>query len=458
MSLSPPSPLTVDLLKADIASGRIDTVIVAMTDMQGRLQGKRLTARYFLDHVLDHGTEGCSYQLAVDVDMNTVSGYELTSWERGYGDFMFLPDLGTLRYLPWLPGTALLLADLQDAHGTPVVQSPRQILKAQTDRLAERGWTAYAGTELEFILFDTSFEDAWSSGYRNMTPSNQYNVDYSILGTTRVEQVLRAIRNGMDGAGMYVESAKGECNFGQHEVAVRYAEAVACCDNHVVYKNGVKEITAQHGKSVTFMAKYNQRDGSSCHIHLSLRDADGPVFAGDGTGDRAGFSKVFEHWIAGQLAAMRELTLFIAPNINSYKRFVDGSFAPTAMAWGRDNRTCALRVVGHGPDALRVENRVPGADCNPYLGVAALIAAGLHGVENELPLVEAFEGNAYAGDFERVPASLQHARDLFADSAIARSAFGQTVVDHYTRMADVELEAFNAAVTDWELVRGFERL
>ncbi len=459
MSLYPPVPLPVETLREDIDAGRIDTVIIAVTDMQGRLQGKRLTARHFLDQVLDHGTEGCSYQLAVDVDMNTVAGYELTSWERGYGDFVFDPDLATLRYLPWLDRTALLLADIRDTDGDAVVQSPRQILQAQVARLAERGWTAFTGTELEFILFDTSYEDAWANAYRMMTPANQYNVDYSILGTSRVEGLLRAIVTGMEGAGIYIESAKGECNYGQHEIALKYADAVACCDNHVVYKNGVKEIAAQHSRSATFMAKYDQRDGSSCHIHLSLRDQDGtPVFAGDGTGDTHGFSKVFEHWIAGQIACLREISLLIAPNINSYKRFVDGSFAPTAIAWGRDNRTCALRVVGHSPDALRVENRVPGADVNPYLAVAALIAAGLHGVENELPLGPALAGNAYASAAERVPAALHVARDLFSSSAFARSAFGDTVVDHYTHMADIEIAAFGAAITDWERFRGFERL
>ncbi len=446
-------------LRQEIENGRTDTVVVAMTDMQGRLQGKRLTGRYFLDHVLEHGTEGCSYQLAVDVDMNTVDGYELTSWERGYGDFAFQPDMSTLRRVPWQPGTALLLCDLATTDGDPVVQSPRQVLKRQTDRLRERGWQAMVGTELEFLVFKDTYEDAWNKRYRDLVPANQYNVDYSLLGTARVEPLLHRIRTGMDGAGMYVESAKGECNLGQHEIAIKYAEAVECCDNHVVYKNGSKEIAAQEGMSISFMAKYDQRDGSSCHIHISLCDLEGEsVLFGDGTGDKKNFSPVFEHFIAGQLAGLRELTLLLAPNINSYKRYVEGSFAPTAVKWGRDNRTCALRVVGHSPSSLRVENRVPGADANPYLAVSALIAAGLHGIENELPLEGVFEGNAYESDASRVPSTLREAKDLFTESALAREAFGDTVVDHYTHMAEVELAAFESTVTDWERVRGFERL
>jgi glutamine synthetase len=449
----------VKRLRQEIENGRTDTVVVAMTDMQGRLQGKRLTGRYFLDHVLEHGTEGCSYQLAVDVDMNTVAGYELTSWERGYGDFAFQPDMSTLRRVPWQPGSALLLCDLATTDGDPVVQSPRQILKRQTERLRERGWQAMVGTELEFLVFNDTYEDAWNKRYRDLVPANQYNVDYSLLGTARVEPLLHRIRTSMDGAGMYVESAKGECNLGQHEIAIRYAEAVECCDNHVVYKNGSKEIAAQEGMSISFMAKYDQRDGSSCHIHISLCDLDGEsVLYGDGTGDRKNFSPVFEHFIAGQLAGMRELTLFLAPNINSYKRYVEGSFAPTAIKWGRDNRTCALRVVGHSPSSLRVENRVPGADANPYLAVAALVAAGLHGIDKELPLEDVFEGNAYESEAARVPSTLREARDLFSGSTLAREAFGDTVVDHYTHMADVELAAFESSVTDWERVRGFERL
>ena len=447
--------ITSEELTLLVDSGEVDTVVLALPDMQGRLQGKRFHARFFLDEVLAHGTEACNYLLAVDVDMNTVEGFAISSWEQGYGDFAVRPDLATLRRVPWQPGTAMLLGDLEWLDGSPVPPSPRAVLRRQLDRLAEHGWTAMAGTELEFIVFRDSYEQAWSSGYRELTPANQYNVDYSLLGTARVEPLLRAIRNGMTGAGMTVESAKGECNLGQHEIAFRYRDALGTADNHVVYKNGAKEIAAQAGMSLTFMAKFNEREGNSCHLHVSLVDGDGrPVFAGDGA---HGFSPVFEHWLAGLLAAQRELTLLMAPNINSYKRFALGSFAPTAVAWGFDNRTCALRVIGHG-GSLRAENRVPGGDVNPYLALAALVAAGLHGIENELPLEPDFPGNAYASDKPRVPATLRDAADLFEKSSLARSAFGDDVVDHYTNAARVELAAFDAAVTDWERVRGFERL
>ncbi|MFI9812012.1 glutamine synthetase family protein [Saccharothrix variisporea] len=445
--------LSVDELRVLVDAGEIDTVLVAIVDMQGRLQGKRCAARYFLDEVVAHAAEGCNYLLAVDVDMNTVAGYAMSSWDKGYGDFVMKPDLSTLRRVPWHEGTAMVLCDIEWENGEPVVASPRQILRRQLDRLAERGLQAFVGTELEFIVFDDTYEDAWRRGYRDLTPSNQYNVDYSLLGTARIEPLLRAIRNHMAGAGLEVESAKGECNPGQHEIAFRYKEALVTCDNHSIYKTGAKEIASQHGKSLTFMAKYNEREGNSCHIHLSLRSADGePVFA-EGH-DMSGLMKSF---LAGQLAGLRELTYFLAPNVNSYKRFVPGSFAPTAVAWGRDNRTCALRVVGHG-QSLRFENRVPGGDVNPYLAVAALIAAGLHGVENDLQLEDAFEGNAYGSDRATVPTTLRDAASLLAQSEIAREAFGKDVVDHYLNAARVELAAYDSTVTDWERIRGFERL
>ena len=447
-------PLSVERLRELVHAGSVDTVVVALTDMQGRLQGKRCSARYFLEHVLDHGTEACNYLLAVDVDMTTVDGYELTSWETGYGDFVLRPDLGTLRLVPWQDRTAVVLCDVRWQDGTPVAPSPRQVLRAQLDRLAARGLTAHVGTELEFLVFRDSYEQAWDKGYRDLTPANQYNVDYSVLGTGRVEGLLRDIRNGMDGAGMYVESAKGECNLGQHEIAIRYADALTSCDNHVLYKNGVKEIAAAHGLSLSFMAKYDAREGNSSHIHVSLRDADGPVLPG---GDEHGFSPLMRHFIAGQLACLRELTYFFAPNVNSYKRFAPGSFAPTAVAWGRDNRTCALRVVGHG-EGLRVENRVPGGDVNPYLAVAAILAAGLHGIDHELPLEPMLDGNAYSAERANVPGTLGDAAALLAGSAVAHEAFGADVVGHYLNAARVEVAAFAAAVTDWERVRGFERL
>ncbi|SBT37859.1 glutamine synthetase family protein [Micromonospora narathiwatensis] len=451
------APLTLEQLRVAVDDGGIDTVVLALTDMQGRLQGKRFHAPYFLDQVVAHGSEGCNYLLAVDVDMNTVDGYAMSSWARGYGDFAMRPDLVTLRPVPWQPGTALLLADLEWLDGSgPVVASPRQILRRQLDRLAGHGLTAYAGTELEFVLFRDSYEEAWRRGYRDLTPANQYNVDYSLLGTARVEPLLRRIRTEMAGAGLTPESAKGECNLGQHEIAFRYDEALTCADHHVIYKNGAKEIAAQEGMSITFMAKPNAREGNSCHIHFSLRDADGrPVLAGDGP---AHLSATGQRVLAGLLATMREFSLFSAPNVNSYKRYQPGSFAPTALRWGTDNRTCALRLVGHGP-GLRVENRAPGADVNPYLAIAALAAGAVHGIERELTLEEECTGNAYDdGTAERVPGTLRDALALWESSELARDAFGPEVVAHYANQARVELTAFDAAITDWELTRGFERL
>jgi glutamine synthetase len=382
--------------------------------------------------------------------MNTVDGYAMTSWDTGYGDFAMKPDLETLRVVPWHDGTALCMADLAWAGGHPVVASPRQILRAQLDRLAERGLTAVGATELEFMIFRDTYDEAARARYRDLNPANLYNIDYSMLGTARVEPLIRRIRNGMTGAGMRVETSKGECNFGQHEINFGYGPVLQTADEHVIYKNGAKEIADQEGMSITFMAKFDEREGNSCHIHLSLQREDGsPLFADD---DRA-----FDHFLAGQLACLRELCLFYAPNVNSYKRFAKGSFAPTAVAWGHDNRTCSLRVVGHGP-SRRVECRLPGADVNPYLALSAMIASGLHGMDAELELEPALEGSAYTSDKPRVPGTLRAAHDAFAGSAVARSAFGDEVVDHYLNNAVVELDAFEAAVTDWERVRGFERL
>jgi glutamine synthetase len=442
--------MNVEQLREQVAGGAIDTVLLAITDMQGRLMGKRLVAQYFLDEVAEHGAEGCNYLLAVDVDMTPVAGYEMASWERGYGDFLLRPDLATMRLVPWQEGTVVCIADIAWLDGSDVRPSPRQILRGQLARLAERGWTAFAGTELEFIVHRESYESAWQKGYRDLEPANLYNVDYSLLGTARVEPLIRRIRNSMLGAEMTVEDSKGECNFGQHEINFHFAEALCTADQHVIYKNGAKEIAADEGVSITFMAKLNEREGNSCHIHFSLGDDDGPLFARE--------PGVFESFLAGQLAALRELTLLLAPNINSYKRFAAGSFAPTAVAWGRDNRTCSLRVVGEGR-SLRFENRVGGADLNPYLALAAIIAAGLHGVDAGLELEPVFEGDAYsATQLPRVPGSLRDARELFAGSEIARQAFGEDVVAHYVHAADVELDSFARAVTDWERYRGFERL
>ncbi|OQQ15081.1 glutamine synthetase [Streptomyces sp. M41(2017)] len=450
-------PLAVEELRALVAAGEIDTVVLAFPDMQGRLQGKRFAAPFFLDEVLEHGTEGCNYLLAVDTDMNTVDGYAMSSWDRGYGDFAMHPDLGTLRRVPWNEGTALLIADLAWNDGSPVVAAPRQILRRQLDRLAGLGYTAQVGTELEFIVFKDTYEHAWDTGYRGLTPANQYNIDYSVLGTGRIEPLLRRIRNEMQAAGLTVESAKGECNPGQHEIAFKYDEALVTCDQHAVYKTGAKEIASQEGVSLTFMAKYNEREGNSCHIHLSLADADGTNAMAGSAQDPGGMSEVMRRFLAGQLAALRDFSLLYAPNINSYKRFQPGSFAPTAVAWGYDNRTCSLRVVGHGR-SMRFENRLPGGDVNPHLAVAGLVAAGLYGIEHKLELPEACAGNAYTSEYDHVPTTLREAAELWENSPIARAAFGDEVVAHYRNMARVELEAFDAAVTDWELRRSFERM
>lgn len=445
--------IDLDALRGEYEAGHIDTVLLCFADMQGRLQGKRLSASHFLNEVAENGAEGCNYLLAVDVDMETVSGYEMSSWSTGYGDFEMTPDMATLRVAPWLPGTALVMADLEWSDHSPVVASPRQILRRQLDRLAERGLEAYAGSELEFIVFQDTYQEAWSKAYRDLDPANYYNVDYSMLGTTKVEPLLRRIRNAMEGMGMPVESAKGECNYGQHEINFRYSTALEMADNHTIYKNAAKEIASEAGNALTFMAKFNELEGNSCHIHFSLRSTDGEaVFADD-----EDMSQMFRQFVAGQIAGMRDLSLFNAPNINSYKRYVEGSFAPTVAAWGFDNRTCAFRVVGHG-EGMRVENRVPGGDVNPYLAMAGMIAAGLHGVDAGLELEDAMEGNAYESDNERMPDTLAEAAALFSDSKLTREAFGDDVVAHYRNMADVEIAAFNSAVTDWERYRNFERM
>ncbi len=447
--------MTPDELARDVEAGDIDTVLLVMTDMQGRLMGKRLHAPHFVAEIAEHEAEGCYYLLTVDVDMTPIQGFEMASWDTGYGDFVFRPDMRTLRHVPWLERTALVIADLEWQDGRPVVASPRQILRRQLDRLAERGWTANVGSELEFILFRDSYDEARAKRYHDLTPANPYNVDYSIFGTTVVEDVLRPIRLGMAGAGISVEDSKGECNLGQHEVNFRYADALTMADNHVVYKNGAKEIAWQHGCALSFISKWDEREGNSCHIHCSFWDDRGSLFPAS---DGHGMSPLFRQFIAGQLALTEELVYFFAPNVNSYKRFAWGSFAPTTLVWGTDNRTCAFRVVGHG-SGLRLESRLAGADVNPYLAFAAMIAAGLHGIDNQLELQPAYNGNAYeATDRPRVPTNLREAIHLLEGSAFARQAFGDDVIDHYLHFAHSEQRAFDAAVTDWERFRGFERL
>ena len=448
--------LSTDQLKAMVESGEIDTVVVAFTDIQGRLVGKRVAARLFVEDIMDHGSECCNYLLTVDVENNTIGGYDFSSWERGYSDMAMIPDLTTLRLAPWLPGSALVIADLETTEHKPVAQSPRAVLRKQVDRLAAKNLVPFVGTELEFIVFDETYRGAWAKGYDNLKASTDYNVDYDLLASTRVEPLLRDIRNSMDAAGMYCEGVKGECNLGQQEIAFRYDQAVTTCDNHSIYKSGAKMIADKHEKAITFMAKYNEREGSSCHIHISLRSTDGAAVFADPNGDQQ-MSKMFRHFLAGQIKLMREFTLLYAPNINSYKRYVAGSFAPTAVAWGLDNRTTSLRVVGKG-HGMRVEHRVPGGDVNQYLAVAALIAAGLYGIENELELEPMTMGNAYEADKPHVPATLREAADLFDKSVVARQVFGDEVVDHLVHGARTEVAAYDAAITDWERVRGFERL
>ena len=447
--------LTLPELRAAAESGEIDTVLMAAPDMQGRLQGKRVMPRFFLESVTQDSAEGCAYLLATDIECNPVEGYALTSWAKGYGDFVFVPDMATLCKAPWQPGAAMVLCDIELLGGHPAEMAPRTMLKKQLQRLQAHGLTAYAATELEFILFRDSYEEAWKRGYRELTPANQYNSDYSMLGTARVEPVIRKIRNAMEAAGIQVENSKGECNLGQHEINFRYSDAVSAADGHVIYKEAAKEIAAEMGHALTFMAKFNEREGNSCHTHLSLRDADGKAVFLDEDGHSP--SKFFLQFLAGLIAHASALAFFFAPNINSYKRYAAGSFAPTAIAWGLDNRTCAFRVLGHGK-SLRVENRLPGGDVNPYLALAAMIAAGLDGVEQDMAPAGMFTGNAYVADLPRIPATLADAAKLFAESDFNKAAFGADVVAHYTNMAKVELDAFNAAVTDWERFRSFERM
>lgn len=445
--------MSLEELRAEVGRGAIDTVIMAAPDMQGRLQGKRVMPRFFLDTVLNDASEGCNYLLAVDVEMAPVSGYDFASWDRGYGDFVFRPDLSTLRRAAWQDGAVILLCDIGLQDGSLATIAPRSILRRQIERLAGAGLSAYAATELEFLLFRNSYEECFKRGYRDLDPANLYNVDYSILGTAKVEPVIRKIRNAMEASGIRVENSKGECNLGQHEINFAYGEVLETADCHVLYKEAAKEIAQDENCAISFMAKFNEREGNSCHIHLSLRDEAGrSVFA-----EGEGHAPVFGHFLAGIAAHAAELSVLFAPNINSYKRYAVGSFAPTGLVWGHDNRSCAFRVLGHGK-SLRVENRLPGGDVNPYLALAGMIAAGLDGIERKLPAVEPHRGNAYHGDIPRVPRSLGDALALWRDSEFARAAFGEPVVAHYARMAEVEVEAFGAAVTDWERQRNFERM
>jgi glutamine synthetase len=442
--------LSLEALRDEVVAEAIDTVVVAFTDMQGRLIGKRVDAEFFLTELeAGHPVEGCNYLLALEMEMDPVPGYEIAGWERGYGDFGLRPDLATLRRIPWLEGTALVLCDVLWHDGAPVEPSPRQVLRAQVERAAERGLAPMFGSELEFFLFRESYAEAYAKHYRELTPSVPYILDYHVLATTYDEPLIRAIRLGMKGAGLRLENSKGEAGPGQHEINFRYADALRTADDHVVYKNGAKEIAYQHDCSITFMAKpYHTEVGSSCHIHSSLWRGEESAFAGE--------TDVFRHYLAGQIACARELAIFLAPTVNSYKRFMAGSWAPTTLAWGRDNRTCGFRVVGHGA-SLRVESRIPGADVNPYLAFAALLAAGLHGIEQGLEPPPAFEGNAYESDVERFPSTMHEAIGALESGTVGRAAFGDLVVDHYLNYARTEQRLFDEVVTCYERERLFER-
>jgi glutamine synthetase len=442
--------LTKEQLGALTKKGEIDTVVVAFTDMQGRLMGKRVDAEYFMESAA-HGeaVEGCNYLLAVDMDMDPVPGYAMANWESGYGDFDMIPDFATLRRIPWLEGTALVLSDVGWHDRSPVKPSPRQVLRAQIERAKAMGFEPMFGTELEFYLMKETFAEAHAKNYSNLTPSVPYILDYHVLATSYDEPFIRAVRKGMKEAGIKVESSKGEAWPGQQEINFHFADALTMADNHVIYKNGIKEMANQHGCSVTFMAKPDHRwIGSSCHVHSSLWKDDKNTFDGE--------SDTFKRYLAGHIACADEIAIFLAPNINSYKRYAAASWAPTTLAWGHDNRTCGFRIVGHGQH-LRTESRIPGADVNPYLAIAALIAAGLHGIEQKLELGPAFKGNAYESDVKRFPHSLRDAIAALEKGKMLRKAFGDDVVDHYLNYARTEQSQFDSVVTGYERERLYER-
>ncbi|WP_137391748.1 glutamine synthetase family protein [Rhodoligotrophos defluvii] len=451
--------LTVDALKQAIADGSIDTVLVCFPDMQGRPLGKRFQAEFFLDSGIDE-THACNYLLADDIDMEPVPGYKAANWALGYGDFTLKPDLATLTRVPWLEGTAMVLCDVVDHHThEPVPHSPRAILKAQIERLNARGMKAYTASELEFYLFDESFRSAFEKGYRELRTAGYYIEDYHILQTTKEEDVMRAIRKGLQAAGIPVENSKGEWGPGQEEINVRYADALTMADRHVILKNGIKEIAHLHGKAVTFMAKWNYGlAGSSAHIHQSLWSADGkaPLFFDES--DRLGMSQLMKQYMAGLLKYAEEITYFLAPYINSYKRFQAGTFAPTRAIWSRDNRTAGFRLCGEHTNGIRCECRIGGADLNPYLAFAAVLAAGQAGIDEGLELEPDYVGDAYTGaNLREIPKTLRDAVAALDRSEMLRKAFGDDVIDHYVHTGRWEQFEYDRRVTDWELRRGFEQ-
>lgn len=457
MTPVPKGMMNFDELTRQVSEGIIDTVLVCFPDMFGRLVGKRFHARFFVEKGFKE-THACDYLLADDIDMEPVPGYEAANWAAGYGDFTMQPDMSTLRRIPWLDGTVMVLCDVVDHHHEPVPHSPRAILRRQIERLTKRGWTAMSASELEFYLFDESFRAISDRGFRNPRTSGTYIQDYHILQTTREEPVLRAMRNGLEGAGIPVENSKGEWGPGQEELNIEYCEALDMADRHVIMKNGMKEIADEQGKAITFMAKWNDElAGNSCHIHMSLQDESGSNVFFDPEQPH-GMSAVMQQFLAGQLAHAEEITYFLAPFINSYKRFQAGTFAPTKTVWSIDNRTAGFRLCGEQSHGIRIECRIGGADLNPYLAFAVLIAAGLEGVDRSMELEPAYKGDAYSGDaLQDVPRTLRDTIICMEQSTWLRDALGEDVINHYLHTARWEQGEYDRRVTDWELQRGFER-
>jgi glutamine synthetase len=448
--------MTLTQLKKQIRAGQVDTVIVAFPDLFGRLAGKRFCADHFLDSVVRHGTHACSYLLTVNLDMDPLDGFKVANWETGFGDFKLAPDLDTLRLLPWQPATALVLCDYVRHDDSPVAEAPRSVLRRQVELLGQHGWSCACASELEFYLFNQTYESLAATDYRELRPSSDYRIDYLIAQPTRDEPLMRAIRNGMAAARVPVESSKGEWSCGQHEINFTHSHPLAMADLHTVFKHGVKEMAAQHGKAVSFMAKYAPTEaGSSCHLHLSLWQGGRNLFWD--ARRRAG-SKLFRQFLGGLMRYSPELCLFFAPTVNSYKRFQPGSWAPTRMAWATDNRTTGFRIVGH-EGSFRIENRMPGADANPYLAFAAMLASGWAGIRENLDPGEEYLGNAYVdAQLDRLPATLKEATDRFEQSRLAQTAFGPHVVEYMVRHARLEQQAFDNTVTDWEKRRYLERI
>lgn len=447
----------LETLRQRIGSGEIDTVLTVFPDSYGRLMGKRMTGQYFLDQCLTGGTHGCNYLLTVNMEMDPLEGFTLASWDKGYGDFAMQPDVSTLRPLPWQPGTALILCNLQhDEDGSAVAEAPRSVLARQVDQLAAKQLTCNIASELEFFLFNSTYHQAFAAGYSALAPSSDYRIDYHTMQPTRDEPIMHALRQQMPLAGVAIESTKGEWGKGQHEVNFGYARPLEMADGHVVFKQGAKEIAEQNGKCISFMPKILSTDaGNSCHIHISIARDGKNLFWDDGPNKPSDY---FRKFLGGLMRYSRDFAYFFAPTVNAYKRFQPGSWAPTKMAWAMDNRTTGFRVVGHG-NSFRIENRMPGGDANPYLAFAAMIVAGLAGVDENLDCGDPYRGNAYVdAKLPALPSSLREAATLLESSELARRALGEDVVNFYVRTAQHESQAFESAVTDWERLRYFERI